>query len=145
MAEGTLCHQLQSHCTGIWILKYEISCFPDGLSSSEIPETGNEGDSIKAVLCIRVAARVCTEQCQWETIHPAQEVWKYHFDKLEMQQDRSYPEPYPSLMVILCSTTTRQWPRHDRNIIGLKLMFFYPRRMKKQTVKCQMGKSKLCS
>lgn len=62
-----------------------------------------------------------------------------------MQQDRSYPEPSPSPMVILCSTTVRQWPRHNRDVTGLKLMFFYSRRMKKQTVKCQIGKSKLCS
>lgn len=84
-------------------MKPATSLRQDGLSSSEIPETGNEDDSIKAELC----TRVCTEQGQWETTHPAQEVWKYHFDKSEMQQDRSYPEPCLSPMVILCSTTMR--------------------------------------
>lgn len=78
-----------------------------GLSSSEIPETGDEDDSIKTEPRTMVAARVSTEQGQWETIHPAQEVWKYHFDKSKMQQDRSYQEPCPSPMVILCSTTVR--------------------------------------
>lgn len=68
-------------------MKSTASLRQNGLSSSEIPETGNEGDSTRA------AARVCTEQEQWEIIHPAQEVLKYHFYESEMQQDRSYPEP----------------------------------------------------
>lgn len=76
-----------------------------GLSSPEIPKTGNEEDS--------------TEQGQWKTIHPTQGVGKYHFDKSEMQQDRSYPEPCPSPMVILCCTTGRWWSRHDRHTTGL--------------------------
>lgn len=55
-------------------MKPAASLRQDGLSLSETSETENEDDSIKDVQGTRAAARICMEQGQWETIHPAQEV-----------------------------------------------------------------------